>query len=161
MQFYREAGFLVLGSRLRRIGDNFINDVNKTYAAHDIDFDAAWFPVFYILSNKKEVSIIEIATDLNLSHSAVSQMVKNLSEKGLLKSRSSKVDARQKAISFTAKGSKLFLKIKPVWNALQQAMEELFETKNKSNNILQLLTDMEVNLNKESLYSRIENKLSQ
>lgn len=156
MQFYQEAGLLVLGSRLKRIGDNFINDVNRIYSAHHIAFDASWFPVFYILSQRKEVSIVELAIDLNISHSAVSQMVKNLSDKGLLKSKASKIDARQKVISFTVSGSKLFLKIKPVWDALQHAMEEL----TKTSGILSILTELEENLNRQSLYHRIENKLS-
>lgn len=159
MQFYQEAGFLVLGSRLRRLGNNFIKDVNKIYNAQQINFDASWFPVFYILSRKKEVSIIEIANDLNISHSAVSQMVSKLTEKGLLKSKLSTTDARQKTISFTSKGSKLFLKIKPIWDALQQSMQELSESTIKSKTMLHLLTDLEERLQEESLYNRIENKL--
>lgn len=156
MHFYQQAGFLVLGSRLRRLGDNLINDVNAVYRNQNIDFDASWFPVFYILSVEKEVSINEIANELKTSHSAVSQLVKSLIDKGYLKSKRSNIDARQKAISFTAKGSKLFFKIHPVWKALQQAMEELFP----SENVLNLLTEAEVRLTEQSLLNRIEEKLS-
>lgn len=155
MHFYQQAGFLVLGSRLRRLGDNLINDVNTVYRNHNIDFDASWFPIFYILSVEKEVSINEIANELKISHSAVSQMVKSLTDKGYLKSRLSSVDARQKAISFTVKGSRLFSKIQPVWKALQQAMEELFG----SQNVLNLLTSSEERLAEQSLLDRIEDKL--
>lgn len=156
MHFYQQAGFLVLGSRLRRLGDNLINDVNAVYRNQNIDFDASWFPVFYILSVEKEVSINEIANELKTSHSAVSQLVKSLIDKGYFKSKRSNIDARQKAISFTAKGSKLFFKIHPVWKALQQAMEELFA----SENVLNLLTEAEVRLTEQSLLKRIEEKLS-
>ena len=49
MNFYQDLGFLVFGSRLKRLGDTFINDINRIYKDHKIPFDASWFPVFYIL----------------------------------------------------------------------------------------------------------------
>src|SRR6476660_4791330 len=125
MSFYQSLGFLVFGSRLKRLSDAFLNDVNQIYRSHNISFDASWFPVFYILSQKTEVSIKEISDELNVSHSAISQLIDNLQEKGLIKSVVSKQDARHRVITFTSKGVKLLQKIKPVWDALQQAMEEL------------------------------------
>src|SRR3954453_15581141 len=103
MKFYQDLGFLVFGSRLKRLGDTFLNDVNRLYKNRKIQFDASWFPVFYILSQKKEVSIKEISDSLKVSHSAISQLISSLQEKGLIKSVTSKKDARHKAITFTAK----------------------------------------------------------
>src|SRR4029077_15560346 len=143
MNFYQDIGFLVFGSRLKRLGDTFINDVNYIYKDHKIPFDASWFPVFYILSRKKEVSIKEISDDLNVSHSAISQLISSLQQKGLIKSVVSKKDARHKAITFTAKGKKLLQKIKPVWNALEKAMNELVEESVNSKKILKALAAIE------------------
>src|SRR5438477_4428574 len=120
MNFYQDIGFLVFGSRLKRLGNTFINDVNHIYKDHKIPFDASWFPVFYILSRNKEVSIKEISDDLNVSHSAISQLISSLQQKGLIRSVVSKKDARHKAITFTPKGEKLLQKIRPVWNALEK-----------------------------------------
>src|SRR4249920_546038 len=143
MNFYQELGFLVFGSRLKRLGDTFINDVNSIYKDHKIEFDASWFPVFYILSQKKEVSIKEISDDLKVSHSAISQLISSLQQKGLIKSVVSKKDARHKTITFTPKGEKLLQKIRPVWNALEKAMEELVEESTHSKKILKALTTIE------------------
>jgi DNA-binding MarR family transcriptional regulator len=159
MNFYQQLGLLVFGSRLKRLGESFINDVNKIYKSHNIQFDASWFPVFYILSQKEEVSIKEIADDLNVSHSAISQLITNLQQKGLIKSVVSKIDARHKAITFTAKGEKLLAKIQPVWNALQQSMEKLVSENIQSKKILQALTAVEKSLQKESVFERVENLL--
>ena len=159
MNFYQQLGFLVFGSRLKRLGDTFINDVNRIYKNHKIDFDASWFPVFYILSHKKEISIKEISDELNVSHSAISQLVSSLQQKGLIKSVTSKKDARHKAITFTAKGEKLLQKIKPVWNALQKAMEELTDQKADSKKILAALTGIEEGIQQTNLFERIENHL--
>lgn len=156
MNFYQQLGFLVFGSRLKRLGDTFLNDVNKIYRSHNIQFDASWFPIFYILSEKGEVSIKEISNDLNVSHSAISQLVTNLQQKGLIRSVVSKKDARHKVIAFTTKGQKLLEKIIPVWNALQQAMEELSNENTQSKKILDTLTAMEKNLQSETVFERVE-----
>jgi DNA-binding MarR family transcriptional regulator len=156
MNFYQQLGFLVFGSRLKRLGDTFLNDVNQIYKSHNIQFDASWFPVFYILSQKEEVSIKEIANDLNVSHSAISQLVTNLQQKGLIRSVTSKKDARHKAITFTAKGQKLLEKIQTVWDTLQQAMEELANENIQSKKILDALTAIEKNLQKETVFERVE-----
>lgn len=156
MNFYQDLGFLVFGSRLKRLGDAFINDVNRIYKDHKIPFDASWFPVFYILSRKKEISIKEISDDLNVTHSAISQLLASLQYKGLIKSVVSKKDARHKAITFTAKGEKLLQKIKPVWAALEKAMEELVEESSYSKKILQSLTAIEAGIKNKNLFERID-----
>ena len=159
MNFYRDIGFLVFGSRLRRLSEQFLNDVNRIYRHHKIEFDASWFPVFYLLAQKEEVSIKNISDALSTSHSAASQMVASLQQKGLIKSAVSKKDARHKVITLTAKGEKLLQKIKPVWNALQKAMEELAMEDAKSKKILEALSATEQSLEKKSLYERIEQHL--
>jgi DNA-binding MarR family transcriptional regulator len=157
MNFYQDLGFLVFGSRLKRLGDTFLNDVNRVYKNRKIQFDASWFPVFYILSQKKEVSIKEISDSLKVSHSAISQLISSLQEKGLIKSVTSKKDARHKAITFTAKGEKLLLKIQPVWKALEKAMNELAEESGSSSKkILKALTGIESGLKQKTLFERID-----
>jgi len=137
----------------------FINDVNKIYKSHNINFDASWFPVFYLLSQKQEVSIKEIAEDLNVSHSAISQLISSLQQKGFIKSVVSKEDARHKVITFTAKGEKLLEKIQPVWKALQEAMDELMASATVSRQILNALKSIEDNIQQQSIFDRIENHL--
>ncbi len=157
MNFYQDLGFLVFGSRLKRLGDTFINDVNRIYKNHKIQFDASWFPVFYILSQKDEVSIKEISNNLKVSHSAISQLVSNLQQKGLIKSVTSKTDARHKHIMLTARGKKLLEKIKPVWTALEKAMNALAdESGSNSKKILKALTGIETNLSRKGFFERIE-----
>ena len=157
MNFYQDLGFLVFGSRLKRLGDTFINDVNRIYKNQKIQFDASWFPVFYILSQKKEVSIKEISDSLKVSHSAISQLVSNLQQKGLIKSVVSKADARHKHITLTAKGEKLLDKIQPVWQALEKAMNQLAEESGSSSKkILKALTGIETGLEGKSFFDRID-----
>jgi DNA-binding MarR family transcriptional regulator len=159
MNFYQQLGFLVFGSRLKRLGDTFVNDVNRIYKDHKIPFDASWFPVFYILSEHKEISIKEISNKLNVSHSAISQLITNLQQKGYIRSVVSKKDARNKAITFTAKGEKLLQKIQPVWNALEKAMHQLTEESTHSKKILKALTAIESGIKEKNLFERIDMNL--
>lgn len=159
MNFYQSLGFLFFGTRLKRLSEAFLNDINKLYKKHKISFDASWFPVFYLLAQDGEVSIRTISNELRISHSAASQMVSSLQQKGFIKSTVSKKDARHKVVTFTSKGQKLLQKVQPVWNALQQAMEELSSETVQSKKILEALTAMENNLQKQSVFERVENKM--
>lgn len=159
MNFYQQLGFLVFGSRLRRLSETFLSDVNNIYKAHKISFDASWFPVFYILSQEGEVSIRQISDSLGITHSAASQMVSNLQEKGLIKSTVSKKDARHKVVAFTVKGQKLLQKIQPVWQALQTAMNELGGGEAESQKLLGSLTRIEERMQDKTLFKRIESHL--
>ncbi|MFT3823149.1 MAG: MarR family winged helix-turn-helix transcriptional regulator [Chitinophagaceae bacterium] len=160
MSFYQSLGYLVFGSRLRRLSETFLSDVNEIYKTHKLSFDASWFPVFYILSRQETVSIKDIADELCISHSAVSQLISNLQQKGLIKTTTDAADARKKVVTFTAKGAKLQQKIAPVWDALGAAMQELAAEGTHSKKILQAIDEMEQALEKRSIFNRVEQKLS-
>jgi DNA-binding MarR family transcriptional regulator len=159
MNFYESLGFLVFGSRLRRLSETFLSDVNRIYEAHNLPFDAAWFPVFYILSRKASVSIRDIANELAISHSSVSQLVSALTQKGLVKTTTAADDARRKVVEFTPKGKKLQQQIAPVWTALSQAMEELVNEGRHSKVLLKAITELEAGMAQKSLFDRIENSI--
>ena len=82
-----------------------------------------------------------------------------MQQKGFIKSTVSKTDARHKVVTFTAKGQKLLLKVQPVWTALQKAMQELGSEGAKSKKLLDALTAMENNLQKEGVYERVQKKM--
>lgn len=159
MDFYQSAGLLFFGSRLKRLSGMFLGDVNRIYRAHNIRFDASWFPVFYILSAEGEVSIRYLAEQLHISHSAASQMVSALHEKGLVKSTVSATDARHKVVRFTAKGEKLLQKVRPVWEAIRQSMEELTTTAAVTAQLPDALTALEQCLQQQNVFERVNSKL--
>ncbi len=41
MNFYQNLGYLVLGSRLRRLSEAFLSEINRVYQNEGIDFDAS------------------------------------------------------------------------------------------------------------------------
>ncbi|PUZ30256.1 DNA-binding transcriptional regulator, MarR family [Chitinophaga costaii] len=160
MRFYPSLGFLVFGSRLRRLSEYFIAEVNKVYEQTGIPFDASWFPVFYLLSKCQPLSLTEIAEALEVSHSAVSQLVTSLRKKGWVSTKPSKADARRQEVMFTKKGQGLLVQLEPVWQAVTQAMETLAAEHADSQRILAAIAALEASLDDKPLAARIADQLA-
>lgn len=120
----REAGFLMLGSRLKRLGERALSEVRSVYHASEVPFETTWFPVFYVLSTHGPCSIKEMSSLLGVSHSAVSQLVTQLERRELITLRVSDADLRRKDIHLTTDGEVLMTQVGPIWRALEQSFSE-------------------------------------
>jgi DNA-binding MarR family transcriptional regulator len=161
MNFYEELGYLVLGSRMRRLSEAFLSEINKTYQAAGINFDASWFPVFYLLSQKESLSIKELSDTTGVSHPAASQLVTNLKNKKLLKTTTSSTDGRLQLVQLTKTGRALLEEIMPVWEALKITMEELVHTDPESEHLLAAISGVERSFRAMSLSEKISGKLKE
>src|SRR5215469_10818950 len=123
MNLYQSLGYLVLGSRLRRLSENFLSEINKAYQNEGIDFDASWFPVFYLLSKNDSLSIKELSEQTEVSHPAASQLITNLKNRGLVSSATCTDDGRRQLVQLTENGRELLTQVMPLWDALLAAME--------------------------------------
>jgi DNA-binding MarR family transcriptional regulator len=159
LPFYQQSGVLAFGSRLRRLSEAFLADVNSIYKHHGIRFDAAWFPIFYMLANNGALSIREISLELEVSHSAASQLVSKLQEKGLVRTGIDKTDARKKVVTFTTKGNKLLQQVQPIWMAVQKAMDELLQETPHGKLLMTGISELEKSFQQTTIYDRIEKQL--
>ncbi len=130
--FYKKAGILILGTRMKRLSEKFLQEVNQIYKEKEISFEPSWFPIFYLLKNGEERSLTEIAAELDVSHSAISQMVTNLKKKGLLDILPDPFDGRKKHICLSPKGKSLLAQIKPIWWALEQTVRDILGEAHRS-----------------------------
>ena len=152
MSFYSSLGYLVFGSRLRRLSEYFLMEVNKVYEQSGIAFDASWFPVFYILSKQQNIPLTDIAEQLEVSHSAVSQLITGLKKKGLVKTGPCADDGRRQLVMLSKKGEELLQQVQPVWKAIILAMTDLTESQQQ---LLDAITRVEKAVQQESLATRI------
>ncbi|SFE11165.1 DNA-binding transcriptional regulator, MarR family [Chitinophaga sp. CF118] len=152
MSFYSSLGYLVFGSRLRRLSEYFLMEVNKVYEQSGIAFDASWFPVFYILSKQQNIPLTDIAEQLEVSHSAVSQLVTSLKKKGLVITAPCPDDGRRQLVMLSKKGEDLLHEVQPIWKAITLAMTDLTE---KQQQLLEAITQMEKAVQQEPLSTRI------
>jgi DNA-binding MarR family transcriptional regulator len=160
MNFYEELEFLILGSRLRRLSEAFLSEINRTYQAAGIPFDASWFPVFYLLSQNNSLSIKELSDTTGVSHPAASQLVANLKGKKLIKTTTSSDDGRRQLVQLTKAGHALLERILPVWDAVKASMEELAASDAECAHLLPAITATERSLRAVSLSAKITEKLA-
>ncbi|SDG00183.1 MarR family winged helix-turn-helix transcriptional regulator [Chitinophaga filiformis] len=155
MSFYASLGYLVFGSRLRRLSEYFLMEVNKVYEQSGIAFDASWFPVFYILSRQQNIPLIDIAEQLEVSHSAVSQLITGLKKKGLVKTAPCPDDGRRQLVMLSKKGEELLQQVQPVWAAITEAMKELTDEHKQSRLLLEAVSQVESAVQETPLSVRI------
>lgn len=155
MSFYASLGYLVFGSRLRRLSEYFLMEVNKVYEQSGIAFDASWFPVFYILSRQQNIPLIDIAEQLEVSHSAVSQLITGLKKKGLVKTAPCPDDGRRQLVMLSRKGEELLQQVQPVWAAITEAMKELTDGHKQSRLLLEAVSQVESAVQETPLSMRI------
>ncbi|MGZ3750731.1 MAG: MarR family winged helix-turn-helix transcriptional regulator [Mucilaginibacter sp.] len=160
MNFYESLGYLVFGSRLRRLSEAFLSEINKTYQAAGIEFDASWFPVFYLLLNNESLSIKELSDITGVSHPAASQLVTNLKSKKLLKTTTCTDDGRKQLVQLTKAGHALLERILPVWEAVSLTMEELVTADPECQHLLPAITALENTFRSMNLSEKIGEKLS-
>ena len=159
MNLYQSLGYLVLGSRLRRLSESFLAEINRVYQNEGIDFDASWFPVFYLLSKNDALSIKELSEQIEVSHPAASQLITNLKNRGLVTSATCADDGRRQLVTLTDSGRKLLARILPMWEAISKAMTELIDTDPSSKQLLPAITALEKTFRSVNLAERISEKL--
>ncbi len=155
MGFYQDTGELILGTRLKRISDRFMADVSRTYKTLGIDFEMSWFPLIYLLHQKGEQSVTEVARELEITHPAISQMVRSLSKRKLIILASDPGDGRRRLIRFTTKGQALVETLLPVWQSIKRSMAELLDERENNVCLLTFLTELEGALSSRTIYDRI------
>ncbi|MGE7774510.1 MarR family winged helix-turn-helix transcriptional regulator [Chitinophaga sp. NPDC101104] len=155
MSFYPKLGYLIFGSRLRRLSEYFLAEVNKVYAQAGIAFDASWFPLFYLLSEGRQLTLMDISQELEVSHSAVSQLIANLKGKGLVTTMRCAEDGRRQLVELTKKGAALLQQVLPVWKAIGESMESLVQEDPQSRKILEAIGALERSVAEDPLSARI------
>lgn len=150
----------MLGSRLRRLSESFLSEINRAYQNEGIDFDASWFPVFYLLSKNDALSIKELSEQTEVSHPAASQLITNLKNKNLVTSATCNDDGRRQLVTLNGKGRALLADVLPVWDAVLSAMIELAALEEQSRNLLPAIGALENIFKQHSLSNKIADLLA-
>lgn len=160
MNLYQSLGYLVMGSRLRRLSESFLSEINRAYQNEGIDFDASWFPVFYLLSKNDALSIKELSEQTEVSHPAASQLITNLKNKNLVTSATCADDGRRQLVTLTDRGRDLLSQIIPVWEAILTSMDKLIADNPACDHLLPAVGAMENLFKQNSLSEKIGHQLS-
>jgi len=147
-----QLGPLAIGARMRRLTDIFSRDVAVIYKEHNLDFEAKYFVLFYLISERDGIGIMEIADELSLTHPAIIHLAKELEKKGYIKSVKSETDSRKRLLKLSPKGKAALPEFKKVWDKIQKLNTQLM--KKQQNNLIKAIEEMEALLEEKSFYKR-------
>jgi len=157
MNIFNEIGGLAISTRLQRLADQFRKDGVQIYLTNQIEFEPKWFPVIYALHVKSSLSILELSEEIGYAHPSTISLLKELEKAGLIESFKAEKDERKRMVRLTQKAKELVEKMKPVWNKMRMAAEEISNT---ANNLLLAMEETEYQLRKEGFFDRYQ-RLSQ
>ncbi|MBD2060234.1 GNAT family N-acetyltransferase [Oculatella sp. FACHB-28] len=154
MDFYSQVGKVALGSRLRRLSETFTEDAAKIYSLYETNLDPKWFPVFYVLSHQESASITEIAQKIGHSHPSVSQIVKEMSKKKLVKIDKSAEDARVSVVKLSDIGKQLIPNLDKQQLDVTQVVEDLLAE--MQHDLWKAIEEVEFLLANQSFFERVK-----
>lgn len=156
MNTIKQLGYIAIGTRLRMLTDKFISDADRIYKATGVDFEPRWFTVFYLINQKKSITVTELAEQLGYTQPAVTQIANSLVKKKLISAVKEKKDSRKKILTITAKGEELLLELIPIWQDIENSVKELFN--DTGNDVLFVISKLESELEKNDIFSRVMEK---
>lgn len=148
----RELGPLAFASRLKRLSERLQQDVSRVYREQEVDFEARWFPVAFLLRDGHARSVTEIADALELTHPAVSQIVGAMELHGLVDAQRDATDERRRLITLSEAGQETLATLEPIWNAVAVCTQELIGS---GKDFLDKLSSMERSLQERDMYARV------
>jgi DNA-binding MarR family transcriptional regulator len=138
---FSKLGPLIIASRLKRLSDYIMRAGAEFYRSNGIEFEPKWFPLYYLLSQEKELGIMDIAQKLNISHPAVIQLAKELEKKGWITSTKSKEDARKRLLKLSKKGLSFLPQLELIWADIRAVNGQVVDA--QATNILRALEEIE------------------
>lgn len=113
-----------LGTLLRHLTELLDGDLERVYAAMQIDYRARYTPVYRVLLANDRPTIRDIAKQAGMTHSAVSQTVSHMARDGLVTLEPGR-DRRQRLVRLTDKGASLRKRLEQQWALTGLAARQL------------------------------------
>ncbi len=149
----------MLGSRLKKIGENLNSQVGKICKDYKVDFETRWIPVISALYDKGELSVQSLADYLGITHPAVVQLTNQLLEKGFIKTEKLIADKRVTIISITERGREKFELLKPVLNEIEASIN--FLVSETGYDVMDVISKLEKIISTDKLIKNISNKIKE
>lgn len=156
MEFFDKVGKAALGSRLRLMTAIITDDASKIYELYGVDFVPKWFPVFYTLTEDRELTITEIANEIGHSQPSVSKIIQEMISAGIIKESLKTEDKRKNNAVLTEKGLSLSLKIKQQLKDIDVAVDGLISE--SKHNLWAALEEWEFLLQQKSMFKRVSDQ---
>jgi DNA-binding MarR family transcriptional regulator len=134
------------------------DEIARVYADNGIaDLKTNWVPVILKLRARGPMTIADLARGLDNTHSALSQKVAAMRDKGWVETQPGS-DARSKQVTLTQKAERIADMLAAEWNATETSLEEL--EAELPYPLAQVAADIREALASKSFHDRIAEKLA-
>ena len=123
--FIEAYGSASVGARLRRLSERIDREARAVYKHAGIDFEQRWVGVLILLTERRELTVGELAEALGITQPSVSQTLRSLQAAKLVVAQTDRRDPRRRIQALTEAGLQLVEKARPVWEALMEAARDL------------------------------------
>jgi len=122
----RSLGFLCLGSRLKRIGEQLQADTQRVLDRLDVRIQSSQYPLLAALDRLGPLPVGELAQSLGIAQPGVTRSVSLLVELGLVEVSPSNDDQRRRIVSLSPAGRQLVDDAKrDVWPRIENAVADI------------------------------------
>lgn len=149
----RALGYLCLGSRLKRIGEQVQADTQRIMERLDVTLQAGQYPLLAAIDRLGPLSVGELSEALGVTQPGVTRAAGLLAEAGYVTARKEKADQRIRRLSLTPEGEALVARSKrEIWPVIEAAVRNVCDTLDGS--LLDRLDQLEDALRERSLHNR-------
>ena len=149
----RMLGYLCLGSRLKRIGEQVQSDTQRIMERLDVTLQAGQYPLLAAIDRLGPLSVGELSEALGVTQPGVTRAAGLLAEAGYLTARKEKSDQRIRRLSLTPEGEALVARSKQeIWPVIEAAVRNVCDTLDGS--LLDRLDQLEDALREKPLHRR-------
>ena len=154
MDFFEKTGKMAIGSRLRILTDTVTADANCIYKLYGIDIKPKWFPLLFVLADGEEKTVTGIAKEIGHSHPSVSNIVREMTAKGLIKGIEDKTDKRRTVITLSSRGKHIATMLTELCKDVEVAVECI--SKETRHDLWRAIGEWEDLLTEKSLLQRVK-----
>jgi DNA-binding winged helix-turn-helix (wHTH) protein/DNA-binding MarR family transcriptional regulator len=151
LDYIRAHGSAGVGARLRRVSERIDREANAVYARAGLSFDQRWMGPVHLLADRGEMTVGELAQELVIPQSSVSQTLRSLQSAKFVSERLDPRDARRRIQRLTKAGLAFVDKLRPIWLALMEAARDL---EKEAIDLVTPLDRLEATLERKSWYER-------
>lgn len=157
VDYTKSMGGAALGARLRRLSEAIDRDATRAYTTIGVRFEQRWFGVINQLALNGPMTVSELAAALRITRASVSQARQSLENAGMVATEEHPLDARQRHLALTSAGAKLIRRLRPLWQAMNEAA---LEVDAEAGNAVAALDRLDEALARQSMFERIVARLA-
>lgn len=145
-------------SRLKRLSDYLLYSTRDLYDELDIAIEPNWNLVIRLLQKNQQMTLMEIADQINFSHPAVVKIIKKMKKRGFVKTQPDQTDGRKQLLLLTPKALKQLPQLEQLWQTQIAVLTHLLKD---SPNFLTELGHIEEQLKQQDYKQRVLTQLEQ